>query len=201
MAKFVNTKVSEEIIVDLYAGIGYYTLPFLLGAASAKSVLSCEWNPNSIAALEYNLQKAGINPLLIDVTKDAISHQIFQRRCVIFKGDNRISAGSHAVSHIADRVCLGLLPSSVDGWPLAVNVLKLDGGILHVHENVHDKEIGAWVENCCATFKDLFEVSDRKEGRKLGSMTVSCTHIERVKSFSPHVIHIVADLLCTRIPI
>jgi tRNA G37 N-methylase Trm5 len=36
----------------------------------------------------------------------------------------------------ADRVSLGLIPSSEAGWPLAVRALKPTGGWLHVHANV-----------------------------------------------------------------
>lgn len=199
MSKFVNPLVKDETIVDLYAGIGYYTLPFLLGSAAAKHVYACEWNPHSVAALAYNLEKVSISTSIIDVNHDSIvDDEILNRRCVIFKGDNQVSASLGLLSHIADRVCLGLLPSSVNGWPLAVNVLKLKGGILHVHENVRDKEITEWVENCCATFVDLFAVSDRRRGYSLNPMKVTCTHVEHVKSFAPHIIHIVVDLVCTR---
>ena len=40
-------------MVDLYAGIGYFTIPFIKGGAS--HVHACEMNPNSIAALRRNL--------------------------------------------------------------------------------------------------------------------------------------------------
>jgi Predicted methyltransferase len=38
--------------------------------------------------------------------------------------------------NIADRVNLGLLPSSECGWQIACKVLKSSGGMLHVHGNV-----------------------------------------------------------------
>ena len=38
---------------------------------------------------------------------------------------------------IADRVNLGLIPSSEGGWPVACCVLKSAGGILHIHGNVN----------------------------------------------------------------
>lgn len=38
---------------------------------------------------------------------------------------------------VADRVNVGLIPSSEPGWPTALAALRLDtGGILHVHTNV-----------------------------------------------------------------
>jgi len=45
----------NETIVDLYAGIGYFTLPFLVHG-HARHVYACEWNPDSMEALRRNLQ-------------------------------------------------------------------------------------------------------------------------------------------------
>ena len=92
--------------------------------------------------------------------------------------------------NVADRVCLGLLPSSVAGWPLAVQCVKPEGGMLHVHENVLDVEIERWVEATCKTFEGFFAES----GKPMG---VTVRGVEQVKSYAPHVIHIVADLVCT----
>jgi tRNA wybutosine-synthesizing protein 3 len=202
IAHFVNPTTKSETIVDLYVGIGYYTLPFLVGSASALKVHACEWNPNSVAALDYNLRSAGVSTSIVDVANENLSNLNLDpsSRCIIYKGNNQISAARDGpLFHVADRVCLGLLPSSVDGWPLAVNVLKAEGGILHVHENVRDKDIDQWVSNCCNSFTELFAAADRQLGYSADRpMKVTWTHIERVKSFSPHVLHIVVDLFCTR---
>ena len=51
---------SNEIILDMYAGIGYYTLPaFIKG--KAKFIYACEWNSHAIQALKYNLQQNGVD--------------------------------------------------------------------------------------------------------------------------------------------
>ena len=44
----IQTK--DEVIVDAFCGIGYYTIPFLVRGL-AKHVHACEINPNSIIAL------------------------------------------------------------------------------------------------------------------------------------------------------
>jgi tRNA G37 N-methylase Trm5 len=165
-----------QTVVDLYAGIGYYTLPFLVHG-NASFVHACEWNANSVRALSYNLSVANIS-------KD---------RYCIYENDNRISAS--LLLGCAHRVSLGLLPSSVEGWPLAVKVLRPEGGIIHVHENVHMNSIEQWVSDTCKHFEQLFEnetISDR------GRMYVKCLHVEKVKSYSPKVLHIVLDLMCYR---
>ena len=110
----------------------------------------------------------------------------------MYQGDNRVTVANaeHGLHNVADRVCLGLLPSSVAGWPLAVECLKPAGGLMHVHENVRDVEIGRWVEDTCQTFEALFVDAGKP-------MVVTVRGVERVKSYAPHVIHIVADLVCT----
>lgn len=41
--------------MDLFAGIGYFTLPYLVHA-SAMHVHACEWNPAAVEALKKNLK-------------------------------------------------------------------------------------------------------------------------------------------------
>ncbi|CAG5116343.1 unnamed protein product [Candidula unifasciata] len=105
---------SNETVVDLYVGIGYFTLPYL-AHAKAGHVHACEWNPDAVIALKRNLLINGV-----------------AERCTIHEGDNRMLQ----LPPVADRVNLGLIPSSEEGWPVAVRVLKLSGGILHIHGNV-----------------------------------------------------------------
>jgi tRNA G37 N-methylase Trm5/tRNA(Phe) wybutosine-synthesizing methylase Tyw3 len=162
-----------QVIVDLYCGIGYYTVPFLVHG-QAKHVHACEWNPNSVLAIRHNLQANKVSP----------------DRYTIYEGDNNVSANSPQLTNIADRVCLGLLPSSVKGWPLAVNVLNPStGGILHVHENILQAEMEAWTEDAIKTFERLFVEAQKP-------MTVTCVHTEIVKNYAPRVVHVVVDLLC-----
>lgn len=45
---------------------------------------------------------------------------------------------------VADRVMLGLLPSSHCAWQTALAALKDKGGCLHLHSNVKDSDEAAW---------------------------------------------------------
>ncbi|XP_075910760.1 tRNA wybutosine-synthesizing protein 2 homolog [Petromyzon marinus] len=104
-----------ETIVDLYAGIGYLTLPLLVHAGAAMAV-ACEWSPHAVAALYANLDRNGV-----------------AGRCTVHPADNQ----TLRERGFADRVLLGLLPSSRPGWGLACALLRPDrGGILHIHHNV-----------------------------------------------------------------
>ena len=156
-----------EVVVDLYAGIGYYTLPLICNAGVSK-VHACEMNPHSIDAL----------------TKGLIANMVGDR-CLIHRGDNQETAPM--LKDCADRVVLGLLPSSKKAWPLAVNCLKPEGGILHVHMNCEEDSL-----------KDgSFVTSTVQEFEKLGCL-VEVLHLEDVKSYSPHVRHVVLDLVVKR---
>ncbi|KAL8461431.1 hypothetical protein ACS0TY_032776 [Phlomoides rotata] len=93
----------DQVVVDLFAGIGYFVLPFLV-RANAKMVYACEWNPHAVEALHRNLCANSVAD-----------------RCVVLEGDNRVTAPKG----IADRVCLGLIPSSEGSWVTAVRALRI----------------------------------------------------------------------------
>uniref|UniRef100_A0A8C5TXD4 tRNA wybutosine-synthesizing protein 2 homolog n=1 Tax=Malurus cyaneus samueli TaxID=2593467 RepID=A0A8C5TXD4_9PASS len=201
---------SGEVLVDLYAGIGYFTLPFLVHGGAA-FVHACEWNSHALEALHRTL--------LLNRVRD---------RCHIHAGDNR----QLELRDVADRVNLGLIPSSEEGWPVACRVLKKDtGGVLHIHHNVetppvrapllpaeggspgaagsagemqHPTEDGGkeelrarlrpewqrWAEGTAARIQTLLA---ELHGRPWHT---SILHIEAVKSYAPHVHHLVLDLEC-----
>ena len=48
-----------ETVVDLFAGIGYFTLPYLVHAG-AKIVYACEWNPTAVEGLRRGLVANGV---------------------------------------------------------------------------------------------------------------------------------------------
>ena len=87
-----NIDMSGEIIVDAFAGIGYYTLPMLV-RSNAQHVYACEINPNSIKALQNGAKLNNV-----------------EKRLTILEGDNLSTM--QQVYSLADRVHLGILPSS-----------------------------------------------------------------------------------------
>ena len=161
-----------ETVLDLYAGIGYYTLPLLLRAGAAH-VHACEWSDDAIQALRHNLDANGV-----------------AERCTVHTGDNRetlISTGSTndsttAVLGSCDRVLLGLLPNSQDGWPLALAALKPEGGWLHLHGNAPGGDEEAWGDSVV------------NELREMDSRRVLLDRLVKVKWYAPHVRHCVLDL-------
>ena len=69
--RVANLDCSGETVVDLYAGVGYFTLPYLVHAR-AKLVHACEWNPHAVEALRRSL----------------VTNRV-EDRCVVHFGDNR----------------------------------------------------------------------------------------------------------------
>ncbi|MQL85849.1 hypothetical protein Taro_018366 [Colocasia esculenta] len=90
---------------------------------------------------------------------------------------------------VADRVCLGLLPSSEGSWLTAVRALRPEGGVLHIHGNVKDSEEKMWTEYVVTSIDNMAKL----EGHP---WDVSLQHLERVKWYGPHIRHLVADIKC-----
>ncbi|GFS41009.1 tRNA wybutosine-synthesizing protein 2 homolog [Trichonephila inaurata madagascariensis] len=177
-----------ETVVDLYAGIGYFTLPFLIHA-KASFVHACEWNPYAVEALSKNLT---LNKV--------------KNKCIIYYGDNR----EVCPEKVADRVNLGLIPSCERGWETACKALKPCGGILHIHGNVtsnlhsapkthfDEKDLSSpkkvewtvWTNNVCFRLRNIFHELYSTD------WTVSVLNVTKIKSYAPHIDHLVADIQC-----
>ena len=162
-----SLNVEGEIIVDAFAGIGYYSLPLLVHG-KATHVHACELNPESIKALNWAAEKN-------DVSQSITIHE----------GDNQSTLPS--LRGIADRVLLGLLPSSEAAWKPAISTLKEQGGSLHIHMNVEEEHIEQWVKDTIQTCLN-YAKSDDRDWR--------CTHqhLEKVKWYAPRVRHVVLDV-------
>ncbi|KAK3774758.1 hypothetical protein RRG08_050917 [Elysia crispata] len=196
---------SKETIVDLYAGIGYFTLPYLVHAHAAH-VHACEWNPNAVAALRQNLCDNRVSD-----------------RCSVHEGDCR----ELDLPPIADRVNLGLIPSSEEGWPTAVRVLSYKGGMFHIHANVEENLYLGGDAECSEAICSSNENVDTQGTLRLSGkerLQQACTlwssstqtqilsllhtikgskqwsvkevHQEIIKSYAPHIAHVVLDLKC-----
>ncbi len=152
-----------EVVVDLYAGIGYYSLPILVHSQT-EHVHCCEWNPNAIKALESNLEANGVSS-----------------RCTVHIGDNRVTAA--ALEGVADRVILGLLPSSQDGYAAAIRALSTDGGMLHIHGVAPAKDHPSWADKVTDALRLI------GPERRIGAGSTV-----RVKSYAPHWDHVVLDV-------
>jgi len=162
-----NMEMKGEIIVDCYAGIGYYTLPMLV-RGDAALVHACEINQHSITALEWGAKANNVSD-----------------RLVIHQGDNALTMTK--LEGIADRCHLGLLPSSQSAWKLAIACLKEKGGILHIHMNVEEEKIEQWIDSTLHSMQQY--VIELKR-----NYNIEVLHLEKVKWFAPRVRHVVLDV-------
>ena len=69
--RVANLSCEGQTIVDLYSGIGYFVLPYLVHGR-ARHVHACDWNTHALEALEKGLRANGV-----------------EGRCTIHHGDSR----------------------------------------------------------------------------------------------------------------
>lgn len=182
------TDIKNNVVVDLYCGIGYFSLSYL--KRGAKQLFCWDLNPWSIEGFRRAIN--GKYLYKIFRREDNFDYQIYKEatedgtQVFIFQESNEhclerlttFPKNSLPIAHIN----LGLLPSSQNSWRITQK-LKDDHSsqyistFVHIHENVHVAEFD--------TFKSL--VSDRFP-------TASIGHLETVKTFAPDVWHIVLDI-------
>jgi tRNA wybutosine-synthesizing protein 2 len=101
-----------ETVVDLFAGIGYFTVPAAVPGRASR-VVAVEKNPRAYRYLWEN-----------------VLHNRVGERVACVLGENRsVSLEPHG----ADRVFLGYLPDAVPWVPRALDLLRAEGGWVHVH--------------------------------------------------------------------
>jgi tRNA wybutosine-synthesizing protein 2 len=110
--RMANISKNNETVVDLFSGIGYFSIPMAV-FSKPKKIFACEINTVSYEFLCENI-------VLNDVT--SIVEPLL--------GDNRKTAPDN----IADRVILGYLNNSHRFLPTALNCLKNQTGIIHYHD-------------------------------------------------------------------
>jgi tRNA wybutosine-synthesizing protein 2 len=155
---------SGEVIVDMFAGIGYFSLPIAKNAHPAR-IYSIELNPISY---HYLVENVKLNKLEKFVTP-------IQGNCkekVVELYDSGIRA---------DRVIMGVFPAPKDYIPEALLLLKDSGTIFH-YEGV------ALKEEAPLLFQDFVEIAETK------NMSCKLIEQRIVKSYGPHLFHIVNDI-------
>ncbi len=108
-----------EIVADLFAGIGYFTLPIAVHSR-AERIVACEANPTSFAYLERNLRR---------------NHVAGRVEAVLGPNETALLAEGGF-----DRVVLGFLPSSLPWIARSARLVGSRGGWVHVHEVVDARE-------------------------------------------------------------
>ncbi len=163
-----NEVDKDEIIVDMFAGIGYFSIP--IGNKSVKKLYSIELNPEAVKYLKENKK---INKL---------------ENMEIIEGDNREVIDKLVEKGVkADRIVMGYLPPPFEYLDWAFRISK-KGTIIHFEDlisEVSDEENKKDVER---SFNQIKEYA-YKNGKKIKLMKVN-----RVKNYKPKTGHYVLDL-------
>ena len=127
-----ETDCKGETVVDMFAGIGYFTLP-IAKFAGAGRVFACEKNPDSYRYLIKNIHRNDVSEKVIPIL-----------------GDNRDILGKK----FADRVIMGYVQTTSVFLPKALEIIK-PGGMIHYHDtfyvNEHKKRIDEIFSNAAGS--------------------------------------------------
>lgn len=105
-----------ETVVDLFAGIGYFTIPMAVHARPEK-IYAVEINPVAHGYLAENVELNHVQGVVEPIL-----------------GDCR----DVAPRNVADRVLMGYIGNTEEYLDVALEVIR-DEGIIHYHESVPDK--------------------------------------------------------------
>jgi tRNA wybutosine-synthesizing protein 2 len=117
--RMANISNSDETVVDLFAGIGYFTFPIAVHC-KPKKVFAVEKNPVSY---EYLCQNITLNNVT-DVVEP-------------IHGDNR----NVAPKNVADRVLLGYFGETYKFLDVAFDCLKNHCGVIHYHDTFPEEVV------------------------------------------------------------
>ncbi|MEM2250756.1 MAG: class I SAM-dependent methyltransferase family protein [Candidatus Hadarchaeales archaeon] len=145
-----------EVVADLFAGVGQFSIP-IAKRGRAKLVYAIEKNPIAFKYLCENVRLNKVGHIVMPILGD----------CALV-----------APRGIADRVILGILHVGHVYLPLASEVLKEDGGVIHYHETVPVK----------MAFERPLQRITKGVGREIKKVEVRI-----VKKYSPKVLHVVVD--------
>ncbi len=146
-----------ETVVDLFAGVGQFSIPIAKHAKPDK-IYAAELNPVAYNYLRENIRINRVGHIAKPLLGDCAE--------VVPRG-------------VADRVIMGILHVTHRYLPLALEVLKPEGGIIHYHESVPSKL--------------RFERPVERIAQAAGGREVKVLEKRVVKRYAPGVDHVVVD--------
>jgi len=120
--RIVKLVKDGEVIVDMFAGIGYFSIPIAVHS-KPKVIYSIEINPESYSFLLENIKLNRVDTI------------------VPILGDSMYVTPEG----IADRVIMGHIYCH-EFLPVAINALKDEGGIIHYHESTPEAVLNRPIE-------------------------------------------------------
>ncbi|KAG8347106.1 hypothetical protein TRVL_02052 [Trypanosoma vivax] len=166
---FANIVAKDEVVVDMFSGIGYFTLPLAVHGC-VKIIHALEKNENSAVYLKFN------------ALQNRVSHLIN-----VLHGDNR-EVGSELCGQ-CNRVIMGYLPSCSHFLHRALSFLRL---------SISGKPVGTIHYHFVAPKNHARQVLEEQIKSALGDIvfhSLRVADIRNVKSYAPKQFHFVADLV------
>lgn len=167
--RFLASLVKKgEIIVDMFAGVGYFSLP-IAKHSTVERIYSIELNPLSYKFLIENIKRNHFEDKIIPINGDC-------KQEVLRLSKTGIKA---------DRIIMGVFPAPKEHIKEALTLTKDRGSIFH-YEGVVEKE------KYLTLFEDFKEIAENENYRcKLNSY-------RHVKSYGPNLIHTVLDIFVSK---
>lgn len=168
--KFLATLVMNgEVIVDMFAGIGYFSLP-IAKHSNVERIYSIELNPVSYKYLEENIK---------------LNH--LEKKILPINGDCKVEVVKLSKSGVrADRIIMGVFPAPKEYIKDALSLVKDKGTMVH-YEGVIEKD------NFISLFEEFKEIA-LNEG-----YNCELNSHRFVKSYGPNLYHIVLDIFILKI--
>jgi tRNA wybutosine-synthesizing protein 2 len=157
----------DEIIVDMFAGLGYFTVPNAK-IGRPKKIYAIELNPVSFKFLKENIILNKIENIVEPINGDS-KEEVLK---LIEKGVK------------ADRVLMGYLPPPKEFLSYAMKIIKKNG-FLHYEDLIRTDHIDEDVEKAMNLIKQAAE----KEG-----LNAKLILAKRVKGYAPKMDHYVIDV-------
>lgn len=162
--RVANQIKEHERVLDMFAGVGPYTI-LIAKKHPSVTIYSIDINPQAIRYLKENL--------LLNHVAD---------RVIPYLGDARNVVSEH-VKNMATRVIMNLPTEAADFIDVALNALRVDGGILHFYSFASR---GEKVENIAESISKIV----KENGRRVESVGFS----KVLKEISSNRVQVALDL-------
>jgi tRNA wybutosine-synthesizing protein 2 len=148
---------SWEIVVDMFAGVGQFTLPIAVHA-KPRLIHAVEINPTAYEYLLRNIRLNNVEDIVIPYLSDCREL-------------------SSKLKTKADRVIMGYFYGFADFLPYALRMLGESGGIIHLHQLIKRDEIEQLKQKIQSLNSSMGFTTDILTSRVVKSYSASKIHV------------------------